>query len=627
MGTAYTAIPGLGAMPSPLSRNWIQWKEKLISYRLGEIPLSASLNYYFSQSSGNDATGDGSQLNPWQTIAKAQAVHDASSGFIALHFAKGDTWRETTGLVISKPDCRVLSYDLEFPPGDNHRPHFNRFVNTYIGGWTLSAGTAYTRTEALYVEWLRYRDDPLGDVFYRAASSVEVLLGAIVPCFFYDSGTTTLWVNIGSDANVVGFEAVDQNSSSFGIRINNGAANCRVDGMWCDGWGMDHSSVGSNIVGIADSLRGTDTALITNCWSFYSGSHTMVHITSGPGNAGGISTYHNCEAGLCMYNGASYETIFNTYSNDGAQETIFTECTARWGTLPSSDWYSPSGETRRGRICYGHTAGAIVSGLCIADRCTTPSTPFSAIVASQFANNPTATDIADCRAFIFGEELGPDDLVGFTPSGQYHCFINCYLKSRRNNETAQAITASRPLYVYYLNCVLEVDADLQTTNPFGFYNSTSTDNIIFLYHCHIKLLNCDVTFAIDRDTYTGVTNSSPNSKLINCIVDYQGSGTKYVGLNNVAANQRYNAYFGAATRVDIRGYSNDPAPVALSATVPPLFATGGKLRSLYSMGDPALGLQYDYYGVSRSTVPTIGPVEIKDGASFRLNKRPWKGRV
>lgn len=627
MGTAYTAIPGLGPMPSPLSRDWLLWKDALISYRLGEIPLSSSTNYYFSQSEGNDATGDGSQVNPWQTIAKAQAIHDASSGDIAFHFAKGNEWTETTGFAISKPNCRVLSYDLDSPPADNHKPHFNRFVNQYLAGWTLSAGTTYSRIEALTIEWVRYRDDPLGTVFYRAASSAEVLAGAILPCFYYDSGATRLWINIGSDVNVVGIEAVDRNSSSYGIRINNGASNCRVDGMWCDGWGMDATSVGSNIVGIADSLRGTDTALITDCWSFYSGSHTMVHVTSGPGNGGGISTYHNCEAGLCMYNGASYETIFNTYSNDGAQETIFTECTARWGTLPSSDWYSPSAETRRGRVVYGHTAGVIASNLCIADRVTTPSTAYSAVLSSQFANNQTASDIANCRSFIYGEELAPDDLVGFSPSGGSHCFINCYLKARRNNETAQAMTASRPVYVYYLNCVFDVDADLQTTSPFGFYNSTSTDNLIYFYHCHIKLINCDVTWAIDRDTYTGGTNSSPNSKMINCIVDYQGAGTKYVGLNNVAANQRYNAYFGVATQTDVRGYSNDPSPVVLTATVAPLFSSGGKVMTLYSRGDPALDLTYDYYGKARASLPTIGPVEIRDGSSFRQNRRPWRGRV
>jgi len=624
MGTAYTAIPGLGAMPSPLSFEWLDWKERLINYRLGEIPLVRSESYYFSQTFGDDVGGDGSYDDPWQTIAKAQTTHDSLSGDFALYFAVGDIWRETTGLTISKPNVTVCSYVPEIVADELVKPHFNRFTLLYTSGWTLGAGTRYTRVEAGIIEWVRFSSD-LETIFYRAADAASC--EATTNSFFYDAGGTTLHINTGADPNGVNIEAVTRNSSSWGIRINNGAANCRVHDMWCDGWGMDSTAVGSNVVGIADSLRGTDTALITDCWSFYSGSHAMVHITSGPGNGGGISTYHNCQAGLCMYNGASYETIFNTYSNDGAQETIFNDCVARWGTLPSSDWYNtPAGEVRRGRIAYAHTAGALDTGLVISNNCSAPNSAYGCAVISQWNDTPPAATAADLRAFVCNEVIEATDIVSFTPSGASYAYINCYLKNKRLNETAQAITASRPNAVYFINCVCDLNLASQTSNPFGFYNSTSTDNIIYFYHCHIKVTNCGVTFSIDRDNYTG-GNNSPNSQLINTIVDMQGAGTKYVGLNNVAANQRYNAYFGVVNIAGTRGYDQDPAPVILTATIPTLFSSGGRVTALRAKGDPALGVGYDYNGKRRKALPTIGPIEITDGSSLRGNLRPWRGRV
>ena len=91
-GTPY--LQAVGAPPVCTSLAWRSWYVKLLHYRLAECPVSRAATFYFSDA-GNDITGDGSQGNPWKSIAKAQKVLDASSGNVALLFKRGDVWQET----------------------------------------------------------------------------------------------------------------------------------------------------------------------------------------------------------------------------------------------------------------------------------------------------------------------------------------------------------------------------------------------------------------------------------------------------------------------------------------------------------------------------------------------------
>ena len=54
-----------------------------------------SADYYFSQSTGNDSTGDGSESTPWQTITK---INDTSfSAGDNIYLKAGDTWTIGSG--------------------------------------------------------------------------------------------------------------------------------------------------------------------------------------------------------------------------------------------------------------------------------------------------------------------------------------------------------------------------------------------------------------------------------------------------------------------------------------------------------------------------------------------------
>ena len=107
MGTLYTSA--VGTPPVITSLAWLTWYKSLLAYRLAECSLTRGTTYYFAQS-GNDSTGDGSSGNPWKTLSKAQAIHDAagSTANLRLRFKRGDTWKEPAGLQITKTKSRLM---------------------------------------------------------------------------------------------------------------------------------------------------------------------------------------------------------------------------------------------------------------------------------------------------------------------------------------------------------------------------------------------------------------------------------------------------------------------------------------------------------------------------------------
>jgi hypothetical protein len=77
---------------------WSILRQLLIIILLSFLPLSqvlaANYSWYFSQSEGNDSTGDGSQGTPWQTMSKVQRqINTTSYGDVVnIYLKKGDTW-------------------------------------------------------------------------------------------------------------------------------------------------------------------------------------------------------------------------------------------------------------------------------------------------------------------------------------------------------------------------------------------------------------------------------------------------------------------------------------------------------------------------------------------------------
>ncbi len=135
-GTPYAQA--VGVPPVCTSLQWRPWYFKLLAYRLTECPVSRAATYYFSQS-GNDATGDGSQGNPWKSLAKAQSVLSASSGNIALLFRRGDVWKET--VIYTFP---ILSGGSPGSPAVTVKPNETASLPVVGQIATLIGGTAET---------------------------------------------------------------------------------------------------------------------------------------------------------------------------------------------------------------------------------------------------------------------------------------------------------------------------------------------------------------------------------------------------------------------------------------------------------------------------------------------------
>ena len=190
MADTYTTL--VGAPPDPRSKDWYVWLRKLVNYRVAWCDIPRLTVYYFSQSSGNDTTGDGTILLPYQTIAKAQALHDAGTSDMAFLFKRGDEWNETAGLTFTKARCTVGAY------GVGERYFFNRFTVKYnMTGWTVATGNRYTRIETNDIAWVRNQYSRLDNVYSRQSTAALV---ASNPLSFWYEPAASFTVTIASPA-------------------------------------------------------------------------------------------------------------------------------------------------------------------------------------------------------------------------------------------------------------------------------------------------------------------------------------------------------------------------------------------------------------------------------------------
>ena len=172
MGTPLNTIAGSPPVCTSLAfRHWMDRASKALDDQVIKTPATI---YYFSQS-GNDTTGNGTQGNPWRTIAKAiteLAAWSSTSAGLGLYFNRGDTWRGEAILHINKNHVVVRAYGDASKP----KPRFTRWAGTYgNGGWSATAGKTrtYERTEATAVRYIREVDD-VHYPYIRCASLDEI---------------------------------------------------------------------------------------------------------------------------------------------------------------------------------------------------------------------------------------------------------------------------------------------------------------------------------------------------------------------------------------------------------------------------------------------------------------------
>ncbi len=107
-------------------------------------PLLRSANYYHFANTpeGNDITGDGSIVTPWETITKANALHPVGDDSIV--FKAGDTFIGTLNLTHSGTSGHPIIYG-KYGIGAN--PIITGF--TTLSSWTNEGGSIYSKTVSL----------------------------------------------------------------------------------------------------------------------------------------------------------------------------------------------------------------------------------------------------------------------------------------------------------------------------------------------------------------------------------------------------------------------------------------------------------------------------------------------
>lgn len=148
----------VGPPPDPRSQSWRSWMRRLIQKWWAYCDKPRAVTYYFADD-GDDTTGNGTITTPWQTIAKAQAVHDdpgdgsdpeithGGSNY-ELSFANNDCFDSTTGSKALDITATNVTISDWLPDGETSgKVWFDRFRTvSSVGGsvWTVWAGATFT---------------------------------------------------------------------------------------------------------------------------------------------------------------------------------------------------------------------------------------------------------------------------------------------------------------------------------------------------------------------------------------------------------------------------------------------------------------------------------------------------
>lgn len=617
--------------------SWTNWKSFRKSQFQEHAPLARPITYYFSQA-GNDNTGNGSISLPFRTRVKARSL--AASG-VSLLFRCEDTWINDGGdWVYTGDNLTVASYT---ETSCDVKPIFIATGTLYgpagVGTWTALGGDAWSIPEQSSTSWVVDLDDLYGEVrgtpLIRQASSAAV--EALPNSWFYNATLDLLYVNLnGDDPNDKDLYSVFSNTHS-GVEFQ-GDGN-RAQNIIGIGFGINYDPTaaggnGTQAQAFTNRSSGDDANYFEGVEGYYSGSHALAHNLSAA--AGGKSYWYNCKAGLTEYNGSAGETIYNTYSRDGEQETWFDTCECTYGTLKSNGWnYQLEGV--RGNCMYGHTSdNAFDIDLVVNSSMTLKNTHTKAQIISDFANNQvpqeTDGDFTTYRLFLdypthepsVSSDSASIPIIqhGIVYGGKF------FLTPYANNPFA--LSNSNSTGTWIINSMFDVNLGTIANNNSGFYNGTSSTAIRFV-HSFINNRNASATsasrYGVDFDcrAATGAPGScvSDKSLMINSIMQVSKVPTAgnvyYLGLTNQATRIINNAYRGVTQDAGLeRGYDLDAGSKTLASDT----SFGMPHQQLIQGGTTYIMLSHDINGKARTvSPPDIGPVDFSSPEPiFELDK-------
>ncbi|MBI4372781.1 MAG: hypothetical protein HY585_03540, partial [Candidatus Omnitrophica bacterium] len=605
----------------------IAWKDKRVAQFHVHCPLERATTYYFSQS-GDDMIGDGSEVNPLKTLAKAQALINASSGNIRLRFKRGDEWNETTGINTGKNNITIDDY------GAGELPLFNNFVLKYnSSGWTHASGNRYTRPETMDIAWVRDQADRLGEVLgtVLAQQNSAANCEANSNSFYYDPVADLLHINLaGVDPNTKNLEAVKSNLV-HGVRFaGNG---CRVENIRADGWGIHRYKNATQVQPFSNHGTGNEANLFKGCEGYFSNTHVMAHLASG--GVGGKSMWMNCTAGYGQRKDSSGTTTFNSFSTYGGQETWWIGSTAKYGHLKS--YHYPYTNNQSAGVGFLDHSGLgkdhllnVVYG-CKASASIWPVSRF-ADLGSSGGDVGGATDPSQASAFL-ADSIQEKPLK---PVGNSMSYVRVIYGSKLyfwpKARTPQLIIGNLgPRWL--INSYLEVDLskynDTASTSIFNATGSTTGSMSVKFWHSFIKMINASGLKAANRFgiEYDVRTNSGPigegvakTARLINSIVAYDNPDpdAMRLALTNTSDHIVNNAYFQVRQPSDgteftqERFQGNDMNGVVLSS-MPSLDVSHPQLLQAGTIDTTSFAmprLSHDINGKARTVaIPDIGPVD------------------
>jgi hypothetical protein len=398
-----------GTPPNPGTLAFETWCNNLLAAREAQIPAPTA-TYYFA-ADGNDTTGDGTEANPWQSLAKANEML-AIDGVCCL-FRRGDEWAASTtdgtgsggALVLAGNNVSVGDYaDTAAGHGsDAPLPLIDAFTHTIAmgePGWTPAGGSQYTYQliapqdsgdTSIIPGWIRNEARRLDAYSWMGTATAEVAssgqaaaiataiaaVGATPYSWFYDPTTGLLHVNTGGvNPSTIDWEWSDQTSAAQqGCIVEQSACvfDLRFDGFGATTAGDTGGSANADACYGIQFRNGSDASancLIEDCEVYYSGRHCIGQAWNV--EYGGSLTVVGCTVGYTSNTGDEGTSLLVAYVPLGGQEFIGWDNTLEFGDLPWSQ-EAPTGgfsQSLSGSVCdafgahtdggAGHTIGMVL---------------------------------------------------------------------------------------------------------------------------------------------------------------------------------------------------------------------------------------------------------------------------
>ena len=614
-------------LPDHRTLKYLHWVEarraKAIHDAAGWHADPDVVHFYISPT-GSDANDGLTPATPWQTAARVQTAIDAKTDtdkHIYL-FQCGGTWTETAvnpssfnptnnnSLILVNKNFTGFGQYGDLGLG---RPVFNRFNRSLTSGWTDNGDGTWSQAVNGSPRWIAEAGNY--DVFFAQANDAANVVSwdfrEANGSFFHDGSTLTIRLASGTDPNTLTIDIVDDNRDCC---FELSADQCFVDSIIGYGWGINQNGV--NTDSQCHTVQCTaDTG--TSNWAgnvkaYYSGSHALAQLRAT--GIGGSMVYTDCDAGGCMYNNSSGETVYNFYGQNGLDYCGMDNCKAR-GTLPDQVWYGANRQLRSNAI-FTHTAGANGIQGAFFSNCYCLNEPFSCAIPGSTNDIRNDGSNITVRGAIVGfhyENTRPGARLNTVHGGSCHRIANYIRGKLSGSEAFQAWTAFAHTQLYpeaLLNVFDFDDSAYANGATVSMVNANNTQEVRSSWYNNLFVFRCGIDSARNYGIPSRDDALTSPITLYNNIFAFIGPATTDLGNHRMPTDGSQadnNAYYTSTTfATDTR--LGETTQITLTddtfldpANVPTF------LDSIFGTGRD-VGLEYNrhFKPVSKFT-PNIGP--------------------